>query len=82
MASVRHHVAVQATLQFPDAVGKRAILALSAIAGAMMDRAEALDLVIAQVAPAAEIDTTLALRVARQLQEEQAHAGERAAAAA
>jgi HD-like signal output (HDOD) protein len=82
VASVRHHVGVQATLKFPDDLGKRAIVALSAIAGAMMDRAEALDLVIAQVAPAAEIDTTLALRVARQLQEELAHAGERAAAEA
>ncbi|MFO1326358.1 MAG: HDOD domain-containing protein [Rubrivivax sp.] len=78
VASVRHHVSVHATLQLPDGLARRDIVALSAIAAALMDRPEALDLVVAQIAPAAEIDTTLALRIARQLEDELVHADERA----
>jgi hypothetical protein len=51
-------------------LSRRAIPALSAIAGALMDRPEALDLVVAQLAPQAGIDTTLALRATRQVEAE------------
>ncbi len=77
-ASVRHHVAVQATLQIPDGMDRREILALSAMAGALMDRPQALDLVVAQIAPAAHLDTTLALRATRQVEEDLAHRQQRA----
>jgi HD-like signal output (HDOD) protein len=70
VASVRHHVAVQTTLDFPPTLTRRAIPALSAIIGALMDRPEALDAVVAELAPKADLDTTLALRAARQLEAE------------
>ncbi len=81
VASVRHHVAVQATLDFPPALTRRAIPALSAIIGALMDRPEALDAVAAELAPKADLDPTLALRAARQLEAEvlQSHERQRAA---
>lgn len=80
VTSVRHHVGVQATLQMPHDLARRSTLALSAMAAALMDRPEALDLVVAQIAPAAGLDTTLALRAARQLEEVLAHRQERATA--
>jgi HD-like signal output (HDOD) protein len=70
VGSVRHHVAVHATLVFAPELSRRAIPALSAIAGALMDRPEALDLVVAQLAPQAGIDVTLALRATRQVEAE------------
>ena len=80
VASVRHHVGVHASLKMPEGLQRCEIVALSTIAAALMDRPEALDLVVAQIAPAAGIDTTLALRCARQLEEQLAHADERATA--
>ena len=70
VSSVRYHVTVQATLDFPPPLTRRAIPALSAIAGALMDRPEALDIVVAEIAPRAELDTTLALRAARQVEQD------------
>lgn len=81
VASVRHHVTVQATLDFPPGLTRRAIPALSAIVGALMDRPEALDAVVAELAPRAELDTTLALRAARQIEADHIQAQSRQRAA-
>lgn len=70
VASVRHHVAIQATLRVPDTVARPAIPVLSAIVGALMDRPDALDDVVGELVPQADLDLTLALRAARQLEEE------------
>ncbi|MBK7060425.1 MAG: HDOD domain-containing protein [Rubrivivax sp.] len=70
VASVRHHVTVQAGLDFPDHLTRRAIPALSAIAGALIDRPAELDDVVSTIAPRADLDTTLALRAARQVEAE------------
>lgn len=74
VASVRHHVAIQSTGRFPAHMSRRAIGALSAIAHAMLTAPESLDEAIEQIAPQAELDTMLALRGARQVQEQLAEA--------
>lgn len=81
VASVRHHVQLQATLVFPPEVTKRSIAALSVIASALMDRPDALDAVVTEIAPQADLEPTLALRAARQLEAEvmQAQQHQRAA---
>ena len=78
--SVRFHVMVNATLQLPMQVQRRAICAISAIANAMMRDPATLDVVAAKVAPQAELDPTLVIRGARRVQEqiENAVARERA----
>lgn len=83
VASVRHHVSVQATLDYPPALARRSICALSAVAHALMAPAEAaapaagdaaaadrLDEVVMKLAPGANLDPTLLLRAARQVQEQ------------
>jgi HD-like signal output (HDOD) protein len=74
VASVRHHVAIQSTGEFPSQMMRRGIGALSAIAHALLNAPDMLDQVIEQVAPQAELDTALAMRSARQLQEQLAEA--------
>jgi HD-like signal output (HDOD) protein len=77
VASVRHHVGIQATQQFPPQMTKRAVGALSAIAHAVLETPDALDDVVAAIAPQADIDVTAAVRAARavhgQLAEALAH---------
>jgi HD-like signal output (HDOD) protein len=68
--SVRFHVMVNATLQLPMQVQRRAICAISAIANAMMRDPDTLDAVAARVAPQAELDATLVIRGARKVQEQ------------
>jgi HD-like signal output (HDOD) protein len=74
VASVRHHVAVQASGEFPAHLARRAVVALSAIARALLEAPGSLETVVAQIAPQAELDETLALRGARQVQEQLAEA--------
>lgn len=86
VASVRHHVGMQATLEFPAALQRRGILALSAIVAALMapdspTRSARLDTVVAALAPQVDLDTTLVLRTARQLEDEMQQAHKRAQAA-
>ena len=86
VASVRHHVGMQATLEFPAALQRRGILALSAIVAALMapdspTRPARLDAVVAALAPQVDLDTTLVLRTARQLEDEMQQAHKRAQAA-
>ena len=74
VASVRHHVGLLATLEFPSHVTKRSVGVLSVIANTLLDAPETLDAVVAQVAPQAELDTVLALRGARHVQQQMAEA--------
>jgi len=70
VASVRFHVIVNATGELPMHLPRRAICALSALAHALMTNPEVLDSVAGQVAPQAELDTTLVLRGARRVQQQ------------
>jgi HD-like signal output (HDOD) protein len=76
VASVRHHVALHATRRFPPQMTRRAAGALSAIARALIEAPETLDEVVAEIAPQAELDTTLALRGARAVMEQLQQAAE------
>ncbi len=67
VASVRHHVEVQATRELPAHVQRRAICALSAMAHALMTAPETLDDVAHAVAPQAQLDETLVLRGTRKV---------------
>jgi HD-like signal output (HDOD) protein len=70
VASVRHHVALQATKVFPETLTRRSIAALSVIVHALMEEPASLDDVVQQVAPQTGIEPTLTLRSARQLEAE------------
>jgi HD-like signal output (HDOD) protein len=70
VASVRHHVQAQANRELPPTLQRRAIVALSVIAHALMNDPAAIDEVIARIAPQADLDPTLALRGTRRLQEQ------------
>ena len=80
VSSVRYHVMVNATLQLPMQLPRRAICALSALANALMTAPESLDVVAQKIAPQAELDPLLVVRGARKVQEqiENAVARERA----
>jgi len=74
VASVRHHVAIHATREFPPQMARRSVGALSAVAQAMLEAPEALDEVVEAIAPQADLETTLVLRGARTLADEMAEA--------
>ncbi len=74
VASVRHHVNVQATLEFPPGLGRPSVAALSALAQVLMNDPDRLEPVVLQIAPAAELEPTLVLRECRRIQEERAQA--------
>jgi len=74
VASVRHHVALQAGGEFPPQMARRAVAALSAIVRAILEAPETLDAVVEHIAPQADLDQTLALRGARQVQAQLAEA--------
>ncbi|HRH88821.1 MAG TPA: HDOD domain-containing protein [Rubrivivax sp.] len=78
VASVRHHVQVQAGGELPEPPPKRIITALSMIAHTMMVAPDTLDDVVTQLAPRAGIDPTLALRSARRALEQLQDAAARA----
>lgn len=71
VASVRHHVAAQASqdlLAVPPT--RRSVLALSLLSNAMMSSPDTLDAVAEHIAPQAELDSTLLLRSARRIEEQ------------
>ncbi len=71
VASVRHHVTTQGLLALPALPpARRAVLVLSVIASAIMAAPAALDDLVPQIAPQADLDTALALRAARRLVEQ------------
>lgn len=73
-ASVRHHVALQTGGDYPVAMTRRSIGALSAIAHAMLEAPDTLEAVVERLAAPADIDPTLALRGARVVQDQLAEA--------
>lgn len=81
VSSVRFHVIVNATLQLPMQLPRRAICALSALAHALMTNPDTLDVVAGKVAPQADLDPQLVLRGARRVQEQIENAVERQRAA-
>jgi HD-like signal output (HDOD) protein len=70
VASVRFHVAVNATRELPMQLPRRAVCALSALAHALMVDPDSLDEVANAVAPQADLDPILVLRGARRVQEQ------------
>ncbi|MCC7152629.1 MAG: HDOD domain-containing protein [Rubrivivax sp.] len=76
-ASVRHHVTVHATRDFPEPLQRRGIVATSAIVAALMDDPQALDSVATALAQKADLDLTLVLRAARQTEADLQQAQER-----
>jgi HD-like signal output (HDOD) protein len=76
VASVRHHIGVQAGHGIPPQLGhgRRELSAVSAFAHALMTRPDELDGLVLALAPQAELDADLALRSARQVQEQLAQA--------
>lgn len=69
VASVRHHVAVQAGEPLPQNL-KPAVPALSAVAHVLMTEPDQLEVVVARVAPQVPLDETLVLRGARKISEQ------------
>jgi HD-like signal output (HDOD) protein len=67
VASVRHHVAAQGLMELAGAPAKRSVLALSVVAEAMATAPSSIDELVPRIAPQAELDATLVLRVARRL---------------
>lgn len=70
VASVRHHVTLQTTGEMPEALQRRGVAGISAIAAAMMDDPDALEARVNQIAPQAQIDPAAALRAVRRVQEQ------------
>lgn len=75
VGSVRHHVQLQAGGEMPAVLqglppARRALPVLSAIVHALQCAPEQVDAVAARLAPLADLDATLALRAARQIQEQ------------
>ena len=68
--SVRFHVIVNATLELPMQVQRRAICALSALANALMTDPDTVDEVAAKVAPQAGLDVLLVQRATRRVREQ------------
>lgn len=77
VASVRHHVAAQATLALPPEILRRSIVAVSAIVHVLIHQPEQLDDAVMHIAEGAELDTTLALRATRKVEAEYMAAHER-----
>lgn len=73
-ASVRYHVQLQATGEYPAAMTKRTIGALSAVAHALLEAPDTLDDVAERLSPPAELDPVLVLRGARAVQQQLAEA--------
>jgi len=76
VASVRHHVAAQATHELPEDPARRAVCVLSVLAHAMMHAPDTVDAVATAVSSAAGLNPTLVLRASRQVQEQLESAAE------
>ncbi len=70
VASVRHHVRVNAHRELPSSAPRRSICALSALANALMNDPASLEEVAQAVAPQAMLDQTLVLRGARKVMQQ------------
>jgi hypothetical protein len=67
VASVRHHVTAQGLLELPVPPVRVTVLALSVVVAALLTVPAAIDEVVPQIAPQADLDATLVLRAARRL---------------
>ncbi|MBH9577331.1 HDOD domain-containing protein [Inhella proteolytica] len=70
VASVRHHVTLQATGEMPEALQRRGVAAISGIVYTLMNDPDALESQVNLIAPQAQIDPAAALRAARRVQEQ------------
>jgi HD-like signal output (HDOD) protein len=70
VASVRHHVAVQAGEPLPPGVQRPAVLALSAVAATILGDVEQLEATARRVTPQVPLDETLVLRAARKVHDQ------------
>jgi HD-like signal output (HDOD) protein len=70
VASVRHHVKVNAALELPAQAPRRSICVLSALANTLMSDPDRLEEVAQAVAPQAMLDQTLVLRGARKVKQQ------------
>ncbi len=70
VASVRHHVTLQATGEMPEALQRRGVAAISGIVYILMNDPDALESQVNLIAPQAQIDAAAALRAARRVQEQ------------
>ena len=70
VASVRHHVEIQASLTMPDSLARRSVAAISTVAWALLNHPDQLDDIASQIAPQAQLDETLVLRAARRVNEQ------------
>ncbi len=70
VASVRHHVRVNALYQLPAQAPRRSICVLSALANTLMTDPDRLEEVAQAVAPQAMLDQTLVLRGARKVKQQ------------
>lgn len=70
VSSVRHHVLAQANLELPPPPAKRSICALSVLAHAEETEPEGMENAVVLVAPQADLEPDLVLRVVRQMREQ------------
>jgi len=70
VASVRHHVEIQAALTMPESLARRSVAAISTVAWALLNHPDQLDDIASQIAPQAQLDETLVLRAARRVNEQ------------
>ncbi|MFO1250637.1 HDOD domain-containing protein [Inhella sp.] len=70
VASVRHHVTLQATGEMPEALQRRGVAAISGLVYTLMNDPDALESQVNLIAPQAQIDPAAALRAARRVQEQ------------
>ena len=70
VASVRQHVVAQGLLELPVPPARRGVLALSVMVAAIQHAPDSVDEVVATIAPLAELNPTLALRITRRLIEQ------------
>jgi HD-like signal output (HDOD) protein len=70
VASVRHHVSLQATGQMPEALQRRGVAAVSFTAFTLMNDPDALEVRVGEIAAQAQLDAQACLRAARRVQEQ------------
>ncbi|MED5620730.1 HDOD domain-containing protein [Ideonella sp. BN130291] len=70
VASVRHHVGIQAGEDLPMSVPRRGVAALSAVAHALLAAPQTLPDVVARVAPQVPLDEALVLRAAQKVSQQ------------
>lgn len=69
VASVRHHVQAQATMEIPHTLARRSICGLSVVAQAMMSAPDTLAEVIERIAPQADLDLMLVTRAVQRVRD-------------